>query len=254
MVGVSDGSLPARLWTEEGFPLRSTDVVVILRKLQAGYPSLGDVQPLLRVRDVGLNYNRASVARRSLYEAPEQEHPLDLPRFRGRDFSRYGPVRRGGWLRHDAAARLLPGESLTYCRATSALPAKIVLRQTADRLTATLDRTRMVMGRSVIAVVAEEDGPLLPVLALLNSAPVTALYRALAGEEGRILPQVKVARLYALPLPPLADTRWKRLGILAGRLLDRGGEDPAAEDEVDTLVTRMYGLTAAEAGALLQRR
>jgi hypothetical protein len=203
---------------------------------------------------VGLNYNRAAVSRRSMYSAPEPEHPMDRPRYRGRDFFRYGPVRRGGWLRHDAEASLRPGETLSYCRATAALPQKIVVRQTADRLVGTLDRSRMVMGRSVIALVADSPESLLPMLAFLNSAPVTAIYRTMAGEEGRILPQVKVARLKALPVPP-ADMHapaWRRLGQLAGRLLEAAGNDPAADGEIDELVATMYGLSAVELNALFQ--
>lgn len=253
-VEVTGGSLAAGLWTRSSFPLRHDEMLPVLHRLQRRQPLFADLQRRLRIRDVGLNYNRASVSRRSLYAAIEPEHALDRPYYRGRDFARYTPVRRGGWLRHDAEERLLPGESLSYGRDTAALPAKIVLRQTADRLIATLDRSRMVMGRSVIAVVAEEPRLLLPVLALLNSAPATALYRALAGETGRILPQVKVARLQALPLPSLdvEGGQWAELGRLAQRLLDRGGDDREAEDEVDSLVARMYGLSTAETRLVLQ--
>lgn len=254
-IEVTGESLPTAMWTEGGFPLRRNDTLSILRRVQGEHPTLGDMGNRLRVRDVGLNYNRASVSCRSLYSAADPEDVLDRPLYRGRDFARYTPIGRGGWLRHDAEEHLLPGESLSYDTATTALPAKIVLRQTADRIIATLDRTRMVMGRSVIAVVAEEPDRLLPVLALLNSALATAFYRALAGEEGRILPQVKVARLRALPLPSLDDhgAMWARLGRLGERMLDRAGNHPRTETEVDDLVARMYGLTEAETRSVLQR-
>jgi hypothetical protein len=144
---------------------------------------------------------------------------------------------------------------LSYDAGTAALPAKIVLRQTADRIIATLDRTRMVMGRSVIAVVVLQPDLLVPILALLNSGPVTAFYRALSGERGRILPQVKVARLRALPLPSLDDHHavWAQLGWWGQRLLDRNGQDPRAEAEVDRLVARVYDLSAPEARLVGQR-
>jgi hypothetical protein len=134
-----------------------------------------------------------------------------------------------------------------------ALPAKIVLRQTADRLVATVDYTRMVMGRSVIAVVVKDPAWLLPLLAWLNSAPVTGLYRTLAGEEGRVLPQVKVARLHALPIPAhdQEEAAWKCLGALGQRLLAADGSDTTAEGEIDLLVTRMYGLTERDAALLV---
>lgn len=253
-VRTDSGNVPALLWTERGFPLRGASVLAVLRRLQERHPTFGEMGHMVSVRDVGLNYNRASVSRRSLYEAPEPEHPLDLPRYRGRDFFRYGPVRRGGWLRHDAHAALHPGETLHYCSRTAELPAKIVLRQTADRLVATLDRSRMVMGRSVIAVIAVDTRWLLPFLAFLNSGPVTALYRAMAGEEGRVLPQVKVARLHALPVPLLdaADERWVALGLMAERLLAREGREGEAEQTVECLVADLYGLSEAENAVLRQ--
>jgi predicted RNA methylase len=247
--------LPATAWTDSGFPLRRDDIVSVLRRVQLEHPSIGEVGASLRVRDVGLNYNRASVSRRSLYSAADPEHALDRPLYRGRDFARYTSIDRGGWLRHDAEDMLLPGESLSYDAGTAALPAKIVLRQTADRIIATLDRTRMVMGRSVIAVVVLQPDLLVPILALLNSGPVTAFYRALSGERGRILPQVKVARLRALPLPSLDDHHavWAQLGWWGQRLLDRNGQDPRAEAEVDRLVARVYDLSAPEARLVGQR-
>lgn len=247
-------SLPAHLWTERSFPLGDAWALSVLQRLQRQHPVLRDLEDRLRVRDVGLNYNRASVSRRSLYAAARPEHPLDRARYRGRDFRRYGPVRRGGWLRHDAEVSLCRGESLSYCRETAALANKIVLRQTADRLVATLDQTRMVMGRSVIALVVADTGWLLPVLALLNSSLVTALYRAMAGEEGRILPQVKVGRLRALPIPALVEHRseWEQLGPLAAELLERSGDDAAADRAIDLVVARMYGLTEHEAEELWQ--
>jgi predicted RNA methylase len=252
-VSVRGEPSPASLWTEEAFPIDGIGRRLVLLELQRRHPRLGDLSHLLLVRDVGLNYNRASVARRSLYASDAPDHPLDRPRYRGRDFARYGPIRRGGWLRHDAEEALLPGEALSYCRETMALPAKIVLRQTADRLVATVDYTRMVMGRSVIAVVVKDPAWLLPLLAWLNSAPVTGLYRTLAGEEGRVLPQVKVARLHALPIPAhdQEEAAWKCLGALGQRLLAADGSDTTAEGEIDLLVTRMYGLTERDAALLV---
>jgi hypothetical protein len=237
------------------------------------------------VRDVGINYNRAAVARRVLYGGSGPDDPRDHPRFRGRDFDRYTSVRPGGWLRHDALSQLGDGEHLSLSWSTYLLPEKIILRQTADRLVATLDRSRMAMGRSVIALTAERDVSLHAVLACLNSRLLTALYRALAGEEGRLLPQVKVGRLTALPLPAMCTRSlsldivqdaeqavstaledknqsllqrassdpifsWAALDRLAQLLLQVGGQDRRIDDLIDHLVCLSYGLTAEEEEAI----
>ena len=174
-------AVPAFLWSAERFPLQSAGRLSLLHRLRK-HPSLGQLAHLYRVRDVGINYSRASVARRVLYAGSAPEDARDLARFRGRDFARYSGTRPGGWLRHNARELLQPGETLSMDPSTYRLPEKIVFRQTADRIVATLDRSRMAMGRSVIAITRDADVSLRALLACLNSRLLTVLYRTLAGE------------------------------------------------------------------------
>jgi hypothetical protein len=185
-------------------------------------------------------------------------------------------------LRHNARALLYAGETLSLGWPTYRLEEKIVLRQTADRPIATLDRSRMAMGRSVIAIAACGGGSLRGMLACLNSRLMTTLYRALSGEEGRILPQVKVGTILRLPLPavsasPLppgilasveeglaedvpgllsATTRspmlaWAALDRLAERMLQTGGQDPGHDGLIDIIMENLYGVTEGEQTILL---
>jgi hypothetical protein len=248
-----------------------------LRALRARHPPLGSYRSLYRIRDVGINYNRASVARRVLYAAPIPDDPRDLPRYRGRNFARYTGITVGGWLRHNAPELLAPAETLSLDFATYRAE-KIVFRQTADRLIATLDRGGAVMGRSVIAITREADVSLLALLACLNSRLLSTLYGSLAEEEGRILPQVKVSRVAALPVPdvcalPLSDAlrgeardaladsvhcgtsavleraredapfAWACLHELAARCLAVGGADRRLDALIDAIVDRLYGVS-----------
>jgi hypothetical protein len=250
-------------------------------RLRARHPALGEISDHIRVRDVGINYNRAAVGRRVLYQGSEPDDPRDVPRYRGRDFARYTSIRRGGWLRHDALSQLGENERLSLSWPTYLLPQKIVLRQTADRLVATLDCSRMAMGRSVIALTAKGDISLRAVLACLNSRLLTVLYRALAGEEGRVLPQVKVARLTALPIPAVCPISlppaivsdaaqaitstlqdrslfllqrasddpifaWAAVDRLAELLLQAEGQDERIDALIDQTVYRLYGLKHEE--------
>lgn len=265
--------IPAGAWRTGDFQLAPDGVLDLLRELQERHPLLGDLTHLYRARDSGINYNRAAIARRVLYTGETPDDPRDIARYRGRNFNRYTTIASGGWLRHDAVARLQPGETLSLDWATYRLPEKIVIRQTADRIIATLDSGGMAMGRSVIAITRRRDASLQALLACLNSRLFTVLYRALAGEEGRIFPQVKVGRLLALPLPAvcsmaltadlLAKARaaieskadrlvqqaredpplaWACLHLLAVRLLSTEGDDEAAEALTDSLVYGLYGL------------
>jgi hypothetical protein len=252
------GTIPARFWTRDRFPLRNAELLDVLDELCRDHPRLGELSHLYRLRDAGINYNRATIARRILYERDTAEHPQDVPRYRGRNFSRYGVVQQGGWLRHDAHLRLEPGEQLYLSHETYRRPEKVVFRQTADRITATLDRTCMAMGRSVISVVAEADAPLLPLLACLNSELFTCLYRALAEEEGRVLPQVKVKTMSLLPLPRACldgpgNPAWIRLGEMARTRLERQDDGATLDREIDHTVCALFGISAGE-GAEIKTR
>ncbi len=265
--------IPAGAWRTGDFHLAAPGLLDLLHRLQEGHPTFRDLTHLYRVRDVGINYNRAAIARRVLYTGETPDDPRDIARYRGRNFNRYTAIASAGWLRHDAAARLQPGETLSLDWATYRLPEKIVIRQTADRIIATLDPGGMAMGRSVIAITRRRDASLHALLACLNSRLFTVLYRALAGEEGRIFPQVKVGRLLALPLPAVCEMAlttdlvaqaraamesaadrlprqarddpplaWACLHVLAGRLLSAKGDDEAASALIDRLVHSVYGL------------
>jgi hypothetical protein len=116
----------------------------------------------------------------------------------------------------------------------------------------------MVMGRSAIAIMAFETVSLPALLACLNSRLLTALYRMLADEQGRVLPQVKVARMRALPIPTVAGVSfttasasqtgrwWHHLHTLALRQLSLGHADPGVDTEIDEVVERLYGVTRSE--------
>jgi len=269
----SQADIPSGTWRTGEFHLAARGVLDLLRRMQERHSTFRDLAHLYRVRDVGINYNRAAIARRVLYSGETPDDPRDIARYRGRNFSRYTTISSNGWLRHDAAARLQPGETLSLDWATYRLPEKIVIRQTADRIIATLDPGGMAMGRSVIAITRRRDASLHALLACLNSRLFTVLYRALAGEEGRIFPQVKVGRLLALPLPPVCEMAlttdllskaraameseaddllrygrddpslaWACLDVLAGHMLDTEGGDEGAAALIDPLVYSLYGL------------
>ncbi|MGH2442759.1 MAG: N-6 DNA methylase [Chloroflexota bacterium] len=240
-------SVPAHRWSAHGFSLGCEEELQLLRRLQRAHGTLGEISRHFRIRDAGLNYNRAGIARRALYDADQPRHPLDIPVFRGRNFQRYSSVERGSWLAHTAPSTLLPGEHLSMNPDLQARPEKIVLRQTADTLIATIDRSQMLMGRSVIAITPESCASLHALLACLNSRLLTLLYRALAGEEGRILPQVKVARLASLPMPePHGSIAWGQLHALCRRRLAARSPAPELESKIDAAVYRLFALTERE--------
>ena len=192
-------SLPFRQLPDRIFILEPKAVLQVLTRLLRTFQLLGN-SSRYEVRDVGINYNRSSVSKKVFYTGAKSD-PRDLPRIKGSSFNRYTGVRRAGWLRHNYSDLLTENESINVCEQVYELPEKLIFRQTADTLIATIDTSRMYLGRSVIAVTREGRASLGYLLALLNSRTLAWLYDLIAQEEGRVLAQVKVSKVESLPIP-----------------------------------------------------
>lgn len=132
-------------------------------------------------------------------------HPL----LKGSDIERYA-IHWGGWyVRYDPT--LIDRQSGDYASLRDKqlfTTPKIWTRQTGDRIIATWDDTISYADNTLHATQPRRDCPLSPLylLALLNSRLLTAIYRALTGEQGRALAQVKLVFLRRLPIRRIAFT------------------------------------------------
>jgi len=150
---------------------------------------------------------------------------------------------------------------------------KIIYRQTADRIVATIDRQRYLVDKTLHIVLVHDafqpEFRLEYLLAILNSKLATYVYRALTGEIGRLFAQVKTFVMKRMPIRRIdfADPEEKamhdRLVALVERMLelhrrraDKTLPQSEREDvereivrtniEIDTLVYDLYGLTEEE--------
>jgi hypothetical protein len=176
------------------------------------------------------------------------------------------------WLRHDFQARL-DAEVDTFRFSPEFLERrKIVYRQTADRIIATLDQQNFLTDKTLHTIVLrrewEDKLDLRYILGLLNSRLMTYLYRTLAQEQGRTFAQVKIFRTKQLPIPgigapgPTDAARHDRMVQLVEAMLALHRHKAAArtqaeqdlyqrqieatDREIDLLVYELYGLTADE--------
>jgi hypothetical protein len=234
----------------------------LVAKLLAKGLTIGDVS---WVKDVGLNYwtqgrgktRGGSIAERVLYEGKRQ-NAKDKPYLKGRDTTKYSLRFSNRWLRYNYQELLDPDADTFRFSPEFLTPEKIIYRQTADELIATIDTSGMLVDKTlhVIALNPEWVGKmdLRYLLGLLNSRLLTYIYRARAQEEGRTFAQVKIFRVRELPLPDAdAQTQAEHGGLVAlvDRILKAKREDGAAdtaalEREIDERVYRLYGLTAEE--------
>ena len=148
----------------------------------------------------------------------------------GGEFSACSPVRwEGRWIEYDKThehAPPHPGRPFNCQlreRAIFDRAEKLLTRQTARGLIATLDRERFFVRNSVHVTFGKPPGSgadfeeglsLAALCACLNSTFYEAYVLAVTGETGRVFPQVHIADLKRLPIP----ARWLTRGGLLCRL------------------------------------
>jgi len=234
----------------------------------------------LECRDAGINYQRvgtgmqdkgkSDLADRLLYEGPRQK-ARDKMFWKGSDIDRY-------WIKEHTERFCRPQYS-EFIRSNEVVVIneevfrtcpKLLFRQTADHLIATIDYTGIWFGRSIIAILLRPRSPykLEYFLGIMNSEYFGFLYRALSQEEGRVFAQVKLAKVKQLPIRiidfsnPSEKQKHEEIVKLVESMfalhkklsssktpdektrLDR--EIKAADQEIDGLVYELYGLTEEE--------
>lgn len=238
--------------------------------------------PGVRCMDAGINYQRVRVgmqakgqgdlARRLFYTGPP-EHPDDRMYWKGVDIGRYWIApHTARYCRSNYQSLLLPGEVVYLHQTVFATAPKLLLRQTADRIIATLDTDGVWFGRSLLAIVPTTPSPyrIEYLLGILNSRYIAGCYQELAHERGRVFAQVKLSRLRQLPIRVIdftnpADTaHHDRLVTLVRHMLavqqqmrtpatapqqeHLQQEINATDAAIDTLVDALYGVPE-DAGA-----
>ena len=171
--------------------------------------SLGKV---LIIKDAGINYQRIKVGMREkgksdlsnrlLYEG-EQKRKIDKMYFKGEDINRYFNLKETNrWCKPDYKDFLKKNEVVHLNDKTYNLIPKILIRQTADHIIATLDDRGVWFGRSLIAIYSKPNDRhnIKYMLALLNSSYIKKVYQNLVQEKGRVFPQVKLSKVKQLPI------------------------------------------------------
>lgn len=133
----------------------------------------------------------------------EAKHPRAYPMLKGSDISRYRMQWSGWYVYYDKSLIDRSAGDYASLRQESSFQAtKILTRQTADRLIATLDAARFYADNTLHTTQLQPGSQisLLYLLALLNSQLLSTIYRIQTGEEGRMLAQVKLVFLRQLPI------------------------------------------------------
>lgn len=233
-------------------------------------------------KDAGINYQRVNIgmqekgkgdlADRLLYEGARQRS-IDRMYWKGSDLDRYWIAENTTrYCRPDFQSFVHQNEVVHLNEAIFKIMPKILLRQTADQIIATLDSRGIWFGRSVIAIVPQYKSKyrIEYLLALLNSKYFRWLYHRLVHETGRVFAQVKLSKINQLPVRTIDFSNSsekkqhntlvalvnkmlklnKELHDLSSYQVDKKEklkkEIKAADEQIDQLVYQLYGLTPEE--------
>ncbi|SHG33070.1 Methyltransferase domain-containing protein [Desulfacinum infernum DSM 9756] len=221
--------------------------------IRKGFVSIKDVAD---VYDSGIDYSRAKLGKAVFYKAKEPEHHLDHKVLRGRNVDKYSLQFEGIWLRHnwqdiqrqqkkeDAKSRLKVNEKI-YLRVP-----KILVRQTGDKIIATVDTDRYYHQKSLLCICPKKGISAYYLCAVLNHPEVTRIYRQMTMQKGKVFSQVKKNFLEQLPVPSSTDAtiadKIVRLCEVAVKKGSGGADRQAEVGELEKLVGELFTHRKAE--------
>ena len=251
--------------------------VTYYRGLQRNEVKLAEI---LDCKDCGIKHQRVGVGMEQkgksdlasrLYYDGAQQHPEDRKYLTGSDLS------ISGWFMNYYVERYFRGNFKNILRKNEIvyfnedvfnLPQKIVWRQTSDRIRATIIGPHWFANTLQAGVLRDQNYDLRYILGLLNSSFLNFIYIETVKESGRVFPQVKLAKVSALPVRtidfdnPDDKDKHDKMVKLVERMLDlhkklASAKVPdektklqrqisAADSQIDRLVYDLYGLTEEE--------
>jgi adenine-specific DNA-methyltransferase len=170
-----------------------------------------------------------------------------VPLIGGSDFHRYtlkwnkdNYISYGPWLAAPRDAEIFDKDE------------KIIVRQTSDKLIATIIQKGFVMRNNTHILHSNKpDYKLKYILALLNSKLFDFIYWTINPEKGEALAEVKAMHLDQLPIKLADNAMQEKIETLVDQILTKKAQDHSAnttdiEFQIDHLVYQLYELTEEE--------
>ncbi len=171
----------------------------LLEKIANGHPTLSEI---CESHD---GVNPGNARHKLLLTEKLDEHCRKV--LNGKNIGRYRLKWGGLYVRYDRRA-LAKGDNVRWGHRATLDAAKILTRQTADRIIGSFDAGRYYVTNSIHTTIlrsgAQNEFSLKYVLALLNSKVLSFYYRKLISEVGQLFCQVKLVHLRQLPLRRIA--------------------------------------------------
>lgn len=169
----------------------------------------------------------------------------------GKDIGRYHLQWGGLYVRYDRGL-LVKDDIVRWGHSAALESAKILTRQTADRVIGTFEPGMYYTTNSIHTTILHNDVQhvhLKYVLGVLNSTLMTWYYRKLISEVGQVFSQVKLINLRQLPILPATEKHQQEIVALVETLLQLNPQSSSfadADTRLDQEIYRLYQLTPAE--------
>jgi hypothetical protein len=219
----------------------------------------------LEIKDAGIQYHRSGIGLKNkggndLYERIFSDNKK---KFKKSKPTWYGKLIDTYYLHSDTNECfnlnykdvLKNNESVSFSKEAFATKEKILWRQTAPYLKATIDNSSVWFRNTIQCCWVKNEYKnklnLKYVLAIINSSYIKYLYNELVNESGRVFPQVKITHVKKLPLKIINIKHQKPLIKLVDQILKKKKDNPEAdvgklEREIDEMVYKLYDLNKEE--------
>lgn len=246
-------------WTSRAIHLiKDRKNFVLSHGAEASHTNSGTSSPLVEFADVfdsGIDYSRAALGNAVFYSNQVADDPSDRKVLRGRNINKYllefgGIWLRGNWreiqrqhIAIDSKSRLKVNEKAYV------LSPKILVRQTGDKIIATVDVNRFFHQKSLLCIIPKDGVSAFFLCAVLNHPKMTEIYRSMTMQSGKVFSQVKKNFLEQLPVPSSFDaSQRERIAGLAERLINAHGQPADLLAELEEEVAK--GFVGGEVVAL----
>ena len=219
----------------------------------------------LEIKDAGIQYHRSGIGLKNkggndlyerLFSPSQKQFPRCKPVWYGRLINRYWmDERTDEFFNLEYENILKDNESVSFTRDAFMTALKILWRQTASRLQATIDFENHWFRNTIQCAFVKKDEQsridLHYLLGLVNSKYIAFTYNKLVREAGRVFPQVKITHVKKLPLAIPPKQQQEQLAkmvkaILAAKRGNMSADTSVLEREIDQQVYTLYGLTPEE--------
>ncbi|MSP19898.1 MAG: hypothetical protein EXR74_10060 [Bdellovibrionales bacterium] len=171
------------------------------------------LRDLAAVFDSGIDYSRKALGDAVFYKSDRALQNGDHAVLRGKNINRFVIQHNNLWLRSNwkeietAQKRKDKKTRLKVNEIAYRSSPKILVRQTADEVIATLDGDKYYNQKSLLSIHPKKEINPYYLLGVLNSTEMTKQYRSLVQEEGQVFSQVKKNKLEQLRIPVGVDKK-----------------------------------------------